>query len=489
MAMVLGLSPTRVNDMWGQPMKGNWAADPKGGNQDFIQFTVTVVGWAPHQVAEFKDLIQKDLKDPKGIINTPTNNTFYRDEEEHGKQQVHYKNRVYDPEAVPSQYAALEGTHLGDDSTRSLRRKFLYVASNEMNCVIRYRFLDPSDLNSKVELAPRTLDGYWFNKVYKSPFLCNAGKCYNRTTDAPILRPRRPGEKALTPSDMKERVDPGPDGSEQIPKKCLKEDRTMDDCRCTNLNDDCLTRDEEICFSPIGGPLTKANKIYWVPEDPEVIHVTSEEDARVVQLNATTGEVIQVSPSYGQMGSGYAMYAKQHDYGICRDNNPADGIKYCTGPDSELENSNMPWDGPDRVKWPCFTDADCRPDLINTTYLAVENADSCEHQAILKQTNQTARERETTMSFDANGKKVYNVLASESEGRMKASFAGWLKDKGIKYPHSVQLHKELGLLVSTGGLIQRYDPISGKHLQTLVDLGKETGEEKELGDITCFHLE
>ena len=127
----------------------------------------------------------------------------------------------------------------------------------------------------------------------------------------------------------------------------------------------------------------------------------------------------------------------------------------------------------------CFHDSECNPDRINVTFLAVENIDNCEHRALLRHVNESYRARDSTGTVTAAGR----------EGRMVAKFDGWLKDKALQHPYAVQYHKHLGLLVSTGGKVMRYDPHSGDFLQTLVDIGQGAGEEGQKGEVTCFHVE
>jgi hypothetical protein len=55
----------------------------------------------------------------------------------------------------------------------------------------------------------------------------------------------------------------------------------------------------------------------------------------------------------------------------------------------------------------------------------------------------------------------------------------------------VQYHKDLGVLVSTGSQVLRYDTHTGDFLQTLVDLGDATDALGDglKGEVTCFHVE
>ena len=80
------------------------------------------------------------------------------------------------------------------------------------------------------------------------------------------------------------------------------------------------------------------------------------------------------------------------------------------------------------------------------------------------------------------------MLKKEVPGRFKGKFDGWLKDKALKEPYAVQFHQELGLLVSTGSAVLRYDPETGEVIQTLIDIGT-SGEEGINGEVTCFHVE
>lgn len=261
-------------------------------------------------------------------------------------------------------------------------------------------------------------------------------------------------------------------------KKCHRDDRSSSECICAK-NDDCLTRDTEICWSPVGGHLTGASQVAWSPADPEILYVGIEEWAKVVQLNATTGEVVQVSPPFGTHTTGLSIHSGRQDFGLCRDSNH-DLQYHCTGKGGTTEGESMP---SGRGMLPCQTDADCRPEEILASYQAVQDPASCEFQAILKQVNQTERERE---GQSPSGK----VLPSESPGRFKARFDGWIRDRGLKYPYGIQYHDQLGLLVSEGSKLMRYDAKTGNALHTLVDLGgNQQGEEKVPGEISCFHAE
>jgi len=217
------------------------------------------------------------------------------------------------------------------------------------------------------------------------------------------------------------------------------------------------------------------------PADPDVLYVTSEEHGHVVQVNATSGETLTVIASKAHHVSGFGIDGRRHNYGHCRDNNPKDLYKHCTGAGAEEEESNMP---PHMRSMPCQVEAHCHPELINSTYLSVESASSCDFQAILRHVNETDRRREE----EAVDGGVFPILKADIPGRFKYKFDGWLRDRALKSPYAVQFHKDLGLLVSTGSTILRYDAVTGEMIQTLVDIGA-VGEESQKGEVTCFHVE
>lgn len=225
-----------------------------------------------------------------------------------------------------------------------------------------------------------------------------------------------------------------------------------------------------------------AQSVTFSAADPDVVYVTSETLGHVVQLNASSGEVISVSPSFGHHITGLGINGRRHDFGRCVDNHPRDNRYHCTGPHSEIEGNNLP-EGQHDVE--CHTEADCHPTLINATYIAVESTEGCGQQAILRHVNRTERVRATTHPF--------KVLPSEGEGQFRPRFGGWMRDRGLQYAYHLQYHDHAGVLVSTGPKISRYDPDTGDFLHDLVDLSEEVKPSGSSlgalpGDITCFQL-
>jgi len=501
LALILGLPFDRIRDLWGSPGKGRWVNEPSKGNQDVITFSFTAVGVETHQVDSFISLLQADIRNAAGVLNSHTNHSHFQNpdgtdmldpQREAGTPSrvgYYYKGRVHNPEVIIYGEPSVEGTP--PELPRSLRRKFLYVASNEMNCVVRYRFVDPANPTSSIELAPRAWDPYWEQPLHLSPFTCNpVGKCLNRTTESPWLRPSRPGEGASYTA-LKKRIRPAPKWEDMpatwtsLPKQCIGHDQSSKECDPCSKHDDCLVRDSEICWSPIGGHLEGSSHVEWSPADPEIVYVGVGELGKVVQLNATTGEVVQVSYTAGRFTTGLGIESRRLDFGVCKDSD-GDLEPSCTGQGGTTEGETMP---PGR-RVPCSSDAECHPDEIVALYQAVSDpARGCEHQAILKQVNQTDTTRETEPG------QPHRVLASESPGRFKARFAGWIKDRSLQHPSSLQFHNELGILVSEGSRVLRYDATTGNLLQTLVDIGhaytNTQTEEKntEPGEITCLHAE
>ena len=203
---------------------------------------------------------------------------------------------------------------------------------------------------------------------------------------------------------------------------------------------------------------------------------------QVIQLNATTGAIVQVSHPMGPTTAGLSIIGGRQDYGWCRDTN-GDAVKHCTGKGPEAMNEDQRM--PRGLSLSCLNDADCHPDMIVAAYQAVQAPEWCNGQAVLRVVNQTAR------THGDSGQ----VLASESPGRFKARFDAYIADRALKYPYSVQHHPHLGILVSEGPKVFRYDAESGDLIQTLVDLSgwpadtSQMGEEKQAGEVTCFHAE
>jgi len=456
---VLRIDQRRVNDIWGQPHQAEWSEQPDEvigtGMQDCVLFTFTALAVGQWEAATFKPLLQADIRNADGRLH---NYTIVYNEDD---KPLDYKGMVHNPTyEVPLQQ--LSDKH----------RKYLYVASEEMHCVIRYAFSTPADPQSSLELSPRGWDSWWLQDLHLPPYSCIAGECFLNDVEAPEQRDLRPGENQLPV--IREPPDPTPGSSD--PKTCRQDSRKSVKCGCQN-SDDCVTRDDEICWSDIGGPLQRAHTVFATHVDPDVVYVTAEGHGHVVQVNASSGEVLTVSPRYGHHITGLGMHAQRHDYGSCQDND-LDTFKHCTGADGSEEDGNMPTTLRSIV---CDTDADCNPEWINSTYLAVESANACDYQAVLRHVNRTERLREVVPPFD--------VLESEAPGRFQPLFDGWLRDRALKYPYTVQYHAKIGVLVSSGSKVLRYDPHTGDYLQTLVDLSTSAGEEGVMGDITCFHVE
>jgi hypothetical protein len=94
---------------------------------------------------------------------------------------------------------------------------------------------------------------------------------------------------------------------------------------------------------------------------------------------------------------GLDVNAYQHDYGLCRDNNPKDGNYHCTGASSSIEGlnsasaaaacdghvpagGNMPAEVPRKN---CAVDSECQPSMINRTFGVCESAaESCNYQVL-----------------------------------------------------------------------------------------------------------
>lgn len=345
LAMVLGVDIRRIQDLYG-------TATP----QKTTLFTFLAVANAAWQASDFATKLQADIRNPSGRLHTKREG---RSEEggsmysfQAGGGAWEWPKRIHNPAATVT-------------GTVTTPRKFLYVASDEMNCVVRYVFADPGNPSSALYLAPVGYEAWWGQTLTNSPYSCIKNKCMRNVPTAPPTVPKRDIDAGKPPPPSPR--DPPPEIPEdKQPKKCLQEDRSLKECFCL-LPDDCLTRDSEICFSSIGGALTRPHTVLHAAADNEVVYVSSEEHASIVQLNATTGDIILASPSYGHYATGFAVNGRRHLYGNCRDDNPKDNWKHCTGPGNGLEESSMP---KALRSVNCFHDAECNPDRINATFLA-----------------------------------------------------------------------------------------------------------------------
>ena len=139
----------------------------------------------------------------------------------------------------------------------------------------------------------------------------------------------------------------------------------------------------------------------------------------------------------------------------------------------------------------CQTDSECQPQRINRTFAVAESVhEGCDYQvtihslfthysltigvkSILRLKNQTSR------ILDRLG----NPIEGQAAGEVLLQFDGWLRDVALKKtPRAVQHHKKLGILVSAGNKVLRFDPITGDFIQELVQLNPDD-------EITCFHVE
>merc|ERR1712072_496385 len=111
-----------------------------------------------------------------------------------------------------------------------------------------------------------------------------------------------------------------------------------------------------------------------------------------------------------------------------------------------------------------------RTQRINRTFAVAESVhEGCDYQSILRLKNQTSR------ILDRLG----NPIEGQAAGEVLLQFDGWLRDVALKKtPRAVQHHKKLGILVSAGNKVLRFDPITGDFIQELVQLNPDD-------EITC----
>eukprot|EP00656_Telonema_subtile_P008916 TRINITY_DN1416_c0_g1_i7.p1 TRINITY_DN1416_c0_g1~~TRINITY_DN1416_c0_g1_i7.p1 ORF type:complete len:132 (-),score=24.05 TRINITY_DN1416_c0_g1_i7:36-431(-) len=131
----------------------------------------------------------------------------------------------------------------------------------------------------------------------------------------------------------------------------------------------------------------------------------------------------------------------------------------------------MPADNP---SVPCFVDSECQPNRINSSFVIAESVkESCDYQAVARMRNSTER------ILGDDGRPV----EGQGEGQVILALDGWLRDAGLKQsPRGVQVHPSLGLLVSSGSRVLRYDVHTGDFKQVLVDLGAD-------GEVSSFLVE
>jgi len=192
--------------------------------------------------------LQADIRDTNGQFNRVVPGAeVYRDH--HKKvapiKDYSYRGRMFDPSYVP--VFAVDN---------DFRRKFLFVASDHMNCLVRLRFVSPEDPDSLTGLAPEPF-------YHDNPYLCDAGSCEprQRFTQAPYWEGRQfDGDPPPPPPEAPPPPPPGP-------KQCIKNQRNaVEECSCST-EDDCLTRDSEICFSARGGDLRRPYSVVWTSAD------------------------------------------------------------------------------------------------------------------------------------------------------------------------------------------------------------------------------
>eukprot|EP00658_Telonema_sp_P-2_P008519 TRINITY_DN13215_c0_g1_i9.p1 TRINITY_DN13215_c0_g1~~TRINITY_DN13215_c0_g1_i9.p1 ORF type:complete len:247 (-),score=100.42 TRINITY_DN13215_c0_g1_i9:180-821(-) len=198
--------------------------------------------------------------------------------------------------------------------------------------------------------------------------------------------------------------------------------------------------------------------------------VSTEDDAKIVQLDVHNGSVMITTPSLADHVMGLGLDWYRHDYGSCNDD--GNGNFGCTGSGASHPGGNMPAEFPRGLA--CTTDCECQPFRVNRSYAVAETvSQSCDFQAVLKMKNSTER------LHDAEG----DLAEGQGAGEVLLEFDGWLRDVGLKNSSRVlQIHPTLGLLVSVGNQIVRYDLETGQFKQTVLEL--ESG-----GEVTCFHLE
>merc|ERR1712028_199050 len=200
-------------------------------------------------------------------------------------------------------------------------------------------------------------------------------------------------------------------------KVCTTNSREKEPCTCST-DDNCLTRDYEICFSERLEELRRPHSVVWSPADWYQLYVTSEEHGKIVQIFTANGTLAASSSQLANQMMGLDVNAYQHDYGLCRDNNPKDGNYHCTGASSSIEGGNMPAEVPRKN---CAVDSECQPSMINRTFGVCESAaESCNYQAVVKLSNATADGR--VLSNDGR------PIAGQGEGQVLLKFEGWLRD-------------------------------------------------------------